>query len=95
MLFRSPERPDAIECSLIDQVDGSFPGRSFGHVIEIPNFGTIVLAALRLEQSDFQAETGIPKCSTIRLTMIELKLGCLAAGNLQVCATHANGVTRP
>lgn len=90
-----PENPEAVECSLVNQADGSFPGRCFGHVIEVPDFGTIILAALRLEQSDYQAGTGTPKCTTIHLTMIELKLGCLAAGKSQVCSMIVNGRTKP
>ena len=90
-----PERPEAIECSLVNQADGSFPGQCFGHVIQVPNFGSIILAALRLEQSDYRAETGIPRCTTIQLTMIELRMGCLAAGKVTIVKSHANGVTRP
>ena len=90
-----PEKPNAIECSLVNSADGSFPGRSFGHVIEVPNFGTIVLAALRLDQSDYQADTGIPKSTLFSLTMIELRMGCLAGGKLQVVSTHANGTSHP
>jgi hypothetical protein len=89
------ENPEAVECSLVNQAEGSFPGRCFGHVIEVPDFGTIVLAALRLEQSDFQVGTGIPKSTLFRLTMIELKLGCLAAGSVPICQMHLNGRTRP
>jgi hypothetical protein len=89
------ENPEAVECSLVNQAEGSFPGRCFGHVIEIPDFGTIVLAALRLEQSDFQAGSGIPKITTIRLTMIEFKLGCLADGKAKTVELITNGRTKP
>jgi hypothetical protein len=90
-----PDRPEALECSLVNRAEGGFPGRCFGHVIEVPNFGTIVLAALRLEQSDYEAETGTPKSTTFHLTMMELRMGCLGAGDLMLCSSHANGVTRP
>jgi hypothetical protein len=89
------ENPEAVECSLVNQAEGSFPGRCFGHVIEVPDFGTIVLGALRLEQSDFQVGTGIPKSTLFRLTMIELKLGCLAAGSVPICQMHVNGRSHP
>jgi hypothetical protein len=89
------ENPEAVECSLVNQVEGSFPGRCFGHLIEVPDFGTIVLGALRLEQSDFHATTGIPKITTIHLTMIEFKLGCIAAGNTSLNALVINGHTKP
>ena len=89
------ENPEAVECSLVNQAEGSFPGRCFGHLIEIPGFGTIVLAALRLEQSDFQAGTGIPRSTTIHLTMIEFKLGCLAHGQARTGGVVINGHTKP
>lgn len=89
------ENPEAVECSLVNRAEGSFPGRCFGHVIEVPGFGTIILAALRLEQSDFQADTGTPKITTISLTMIEFKLGCLANAEMSAGALVINGHTKP
>jgi hypothetical protein len=90
-----PKNPEAVECSLVNQADGSFPGRCFGHVIEVPGFGTIILAALRLEQSDYLAGTNIAKCTTLQLTMIELRLGCMGNGNLPACKVVVNGRTKP
>jgi hypothetical protein len=87
--------PEAVECSLVNQATGAFPGRCFGHVIEVPGFGTIILAALRLEHSDFQAASGIPKCTTTRLSMIELKMGCVAEGTAQIAQAHTNGGSHP
>jgi hypothetical protein len=90
-----PRNPESIDGSLVNEADGTLPGRCFGHVIEVPHFGTVVLAALRLGQSDYDTKTGIPKCTTIELTMIELKLGCLAHGNAQTCAMHVGGRSKP
>jgi len=89
----SPENQESIECSLVNQASGSYPGQSCGHVIDIPNFGTIYLATLRLEQSDFQH--GVPKQTLIKLTMIEFKLGCLANGTAQAADAVVNGHTKP
>jgi hypothetical protein len=89
-----PDNPKEVECSLVNQASGGFPGRSFGHLIEVPDFGTIVLAAVKLEQKDFNAK-GVPECTTISLRMIELKLGCVGAGNSTVAQMHLNGRTRP
>ena len=75
-----PENPEVVECSLVNSAEGTFPGRHFGHVIDIPNFGTIVLAALRLEQSDFSADTGTPQKTTIRLNMINSRWVASAMG---------------
>ncbi len=88
-----PSAPESIECSLVNQAEGSFPGRCFGHVIDVPDFGRIYLATLRLEQSDFQ--DGVPKQTLIRLTMMELKLGCLANGSIAVNPAIVNGHTKP
>jgi hypothetical protein len=89
------EQPEVMECSLVNNAEGAFPGRCFGHVIEVPNFGTIILAALRLEQGEYQEKTGIPATTTFHLTMIELKMGCIAAGNAQAVRLITNGSTRP
>lgn len=86
---------ESIECSLINQADGSYPGRSFGHVIDVPNFGKIYLAVVRLEQSDFQPGSGIPKKTLISLTMIELEMGCVGAGRMGVANGKTNGGTYP
>jgi hypothetical protein len=86
---------ESIECSLINQAEGSYPGRSFGHVIDIPDFGKIYLATLRLEQSDFQPGTGIPRKTLIRLTMIKLEMGCVADGSTSVSELTTNGHTKP
>lgn len=90
-----PENPGAVECSLVNSVDGAFPGVRFGHVIDVPNFGTIVLAALRLEQEDFEEDTKIPKKTTIHLTMIEARMGCLAHGNVNAGVNVTNGGDNP
>ncbi len=89
----STDAPESIECSLVNQAEGSFPGRCFGHVIDVPDFGRIYLATLRLEQSDFQ--NGVPKRTLINLTMIELKLGCVANGSVGIGNPIVNGHTKP
>lgn len=85
---------ESIECSLVNQVKGSFPGRSFGHVIYVPDFGKIHLATLRIEHSDF-TQTGIPKQTLISLTMLRLEMGCIAGGSLGLGSGKTNGGTVP
>jgi hypothetical protein len=89
------EEPEAIECSLVNQVGGGFPGEGRGHVIHIPGFGTISLANLRIEQSDYKPGTGIPRKTLVQLTMIELRMGCIAEGESGVGSTKGNGTTMP
>lgn len=52
-----------------------------GHVIHIPDFGTIFLAELTVNHNSFH------------LTMIRVEMGCIAAGNgsMGVCAVNGGG----
>ena len=79
---------ESVECSLVQRAEGSYPGRTFGHVIDIPHFGRVYLATVRL------LETPGPKgtISTLfRLTMIEAKMGCIANGSASGGNTIVNG----
>ena len=82
---------EAVECSLVNQAAGRFPGRCFGHVITIPHFGTITLGKLTLKHEDFHEKTGIPKKTTVHLTMIDLNLGCVVAGDVPIGNGGSNG----
>lgn len=84
---------ESIECSLVNQAEGSYPGHSFGHVIDVPGFGKIYLATLRLDQSDPDAKTGIPTKTLISLSMIRMEMGCNSSGNTSGGNTKTNGVT--
>lgn len=85
---------DGVTCSLVENVeikdisvkaaDGTSvqippPAKSFGHVIHIPDFGTIFLAELTVNHNSF------------RLTMVRLEMGCLAEGNVSSGVTVVNG----
>jgi len=84
---------ESLECSLVNQVKGSFPGRSFGHVIDVPDFGKIHLGVLSVEQAEF--EKGVPKKTTIRLDMLRLEMGCIISGEGLGGSTINNGTTKP
>lgn len=86
---------EAVECSLVNQADGGYPGKSFGHVIKIPGFGTITLAKLTVKHEDFDKETRIPKATTFNLTMVDLKLGCVIHGDLAIGFNGPNGHPYP
>jgi hypothetical protein len=94
----SEKEPEGVECSLVSQAGGQtgggFPGACHGHVIHIPHFGTICLASVRLEQSDYNS-TGTPKKTLIRLSMIEARMGCVADGMATVGSLTTNGMTKP
>jgi len=87
--------PAEVECSLVNQADGDYPGHCFGHVIKVPGFGTITLAKLRVHHEDFKSGTSVPEKTTVHLTMIDMKLGCAIEGTPQVSALSTNGGTRP
>jgi len=72
-----------IECSLVNSVAQGLPGTSFGHVIDVPNFGTVYLANLIVDDDSFN------------LTMIKLDLGCVADGNADMGNGIVNGKTVP
>lgn len=84
---------ESIECSLVHQAEGSYPGRSFGHVIDVPHFGKIHLATLRLDHSDPDPKTGIPRKTLISLSMIRMEMGCTGSGSTSGGNTKTNGMT--
>lgn len=83
----------SVECSLVNQVEGSFPGRSFGHILFIPDFGKVHLATLKIEHSDFCE--GTPKQTTISLTMLRCEMGCIGGGTLSLGSGKTNGLSGP
>jgi hypothetical protein len=86
---------DDLEGSLINQVSGTFPGLSFGHVIHIPMIGTVTLAKLSVVHEDPHAKTGSPKKTTVKLTMLECKFGCAIDGVMALSEPGTNGGTIP
>lgn len=85
----SPERGQSMErdgialCSLVDGVDAAIPGTSFGHVIEIADFGRIFLGELIATRRSFQ------------LSMIRAELGCNTKGTLTVPSGGGQGTLVP
>jgi hypothetical protein len=94
-LFSTLGASEAIECSLVNRASGSYPGRSFGHVIDVPDFGRIVLGKLTVTHEDFKPDTDIPKKTTVSLTMIDLEMGCAVEGNTPIGSGSSNGTTEP
>jgi hypothetical protein len=86
---------EAAECSLVNQAAGGYPGKTFGHVIHIPGFGTISLGKLTVKHEHPHEKTGAPTKTTFTLTMVELKLGCPIAGEMIIGGGTSNGGTTP
>ena len=78
-----PGEDRCVLCSLVDGVDPNVPGRSFGHVLEIPEFGRIFLGEFT------------PSCGSVRLSMIRAELGCSIQGNISAGVVGGGGGTFP
>jgi hypothetical protein len=94
-LSKTVGKTESIECSLVNQATGKHPGHTFGHIIRIPEFGTITLAKLKITQEDPNPQTGIPMKTTVTLTMIDLKLGCVIDADIPIGTGSTNGNTFP
>ena len=85
---------EGVTCSLVDHVEIENieipienakpivippPAHSFGHVIHVPDFGTIFLAELKVNHNSFH------------LTMIRLEMGCIADGSASLATCSVNG----
>lgn len=70
-------------CSLVTQINGEFPGRAFGNVLEIPDIGKVFLGELLVD------------CNTFRLIGIRLELGCPVTVSASAAAASIEGTTHP
>lgn len=84
----------SLGCSLVNHTEGSFPGSCFGHVIDVPHFGRIYLAVLRIRESDLDQESRLPRQTEISLTMIRIQMGCIGDGSTSGGNTIVNGGTK-
>jgi hypothetical protein len=72
-----------VVCSLVDSLIGDIPGRTFGHVVEIGEFGKFFFGEVIFSQGTFQ------------LTMVRAELGCAVSGTFSAASARANGRTFP
>lgn len=84
------EKAEVLNFSLVEEIRGDFPGKAFGHVIHVPDFGDISLATVALFSGHYE-KGGTPLSTTVELTMLEVKLGCLADGIVNVATAKTNG----
>ena len=75
--------PGSILCSLVDGVGSAVPGKSFGHVMDIPSFGKVIFG----EVFAFPA--------SVHLSMIRAELGSPTSGGLNFASARVNGSTIP
>jgi hypothetical protein len=86
---------ETLECSLVNQASGRYPGLSFGHKVRVPDFGEIALARLTVNHEDPHPKSGIPRQTTVRLTMIDFSFGCAIDGSASTGTGSSNGQTIP
>ncbi len=87
---------ETIEWSLVQQAEGDYPGNPFGHAIDIPHFGKVYLAVVRLEHGTYKTTVpGDHPSTTIKLTMVEMVMGCIGHGKSGAGNTIVNGTTAP
>jgi hypothetical protein len=86
---------EEVECSLVKAATGDYPGASSGHLITIPDFGTIILGKVTIKHEDFKPDSGVPRTTTVRLKMIEFHFGCAIAGGADTGVGSSNGSTEP
>jgi hypothetical protein len=79
-----------LKCSLVNRVAGA-PGLSFGHVIDVPHFGKIFLAELRITRERGNPSAGTYDGYRFRLTMIRTQMGCIGDGNTNITTADTNG----
>jgi hypothetical protein len=80
---RKPKAPGFILCSLLDGVAAGVPGSSFGHVMDIPNFGKLIFG----EVLAFPA--------SVHLSMIRAELGSPTSAGMNMASAVVNGGTMP
>jgi len=80
---RKPEKDGFSLCSLVDGVGGEIPGKSFGHVIDIPDFGRIFLGEVLVYPG------------SIQVSMVRAELGCSTHGSVSVGSAAVRGGTIP
>jgi hypothetical protein len=80
---RELDKDGCVLCSLVDGVDRAIPGRSFGHVVEIPDFGRIFLGEL------------LACRHSIQLSLIRTELGCGTTGQTSGPTAAVRGVPVP
>jgi len=70
-------------CSLVKELDGEFPGKPCGHVLDVPEIGKIFLAELLVDHNSY------------RLVMMRLELGCGTKGGGGIGGGNIEGRTAP
>jgi hypothetical protein len=85
----------SITCSIVTKI-GAIPiagVRSFGHVLVIPEFGTVSLGEVEIGEKMYDGSKRPDNYFT--LTSFKMNLGCVGHGQLQGGGTTSNGAHNP
>jgi hypothetical protein len=81
-----------LKFTLAERVSALPIGKSFGNILQIPDFGIISLAAVEIWHA-WSEEFGVT--TSFVLNMLDVKMGSIAEGTLDVAKTTVNGGTSP
>jgi hypothetical protein len=83
-------------CSIVESIDGVpiSVGRAFGHVVVIPDFGTVSLGEIEVGEKKYDPSEERPS-NYFELTTIKMKLGCVGTGTVTAGTVAANGTHHP
>ena len=70
-------------CSLVDGVAPAIPGRSFAHILQVPELGRLFFAEI----------VAFP--ASVQLSMVRAELGCGTSGSVQAAGAIVNGTMYP
>ena len=92
----SDAKTTSVTCSLIDEIENiddlrkAIPGlRSAGHVLFIPEFGTVALGEIEVESNSDSND------NYFTLRMLDMDLGCVGDGKVITALAAANGRHNP
>jgi hypothetical protein len=86
-----------LKCSVVKSTGAVASTKSFGNILQIPDLGFVSLGVLEVEET-WSEDGGEPKggvTTYFDLTMIEIEMGSIAEGTIQVANVGANGKTKP
>jgi len=86
-----------LKCSVVKSTGAVASTKSFGNILHVPDLGFVSLGVLEVEET-WSKDGGEPNggvTTYFDLTMLEIKMGSIAEGTIQVANVGANGKTKP
>jgi hypothetical protein len=89
---------EVLKCSIVQSVTIQ-EKKSLGNILHVPDFGYVTLGAIEVQQKlredPDKTEQKPPVSTYFDLTMLEIRMGSIAEGNMQVANVGTNGNTKP